>query len=59
MPKTTWTKPEFEEVNLGSEIGTYYEDDEDPSFLTRRGSGAATPSLERRTDSDGAASRGV
>lgn len=33
---TTWAAPEFEELNLGSEIGTYYEDEGDPSFLTGR-----------------------
>lgn len=32
----TWTAPVFEEVNLGSEIGTYYEDEGDPSFLFTR-----------------------
>ena len=32
----TWTAPVFEEVNLGSEIGTYYEDEDDPSFLFTR-----------------------
>lgn len=32
----TWTAPLFEDVNLGSEIGTYYEDEDDPSFLFTR-----------------------
>lgn len=36
MNVTTWAAPEFEELNLGSEIGTYYEDEGDPSFLTGR-----------------------
>jgi hypothetical protein len=45
----TWTAPRFEEVNLGSEIGTYYEDEDDPSFLftrkttIRRRASAVTP----------------
>lgn len=36
MHVTTWAAPEFEELNLGSEIGTYYEDEGDPSFLVGR-----------------------
>jgi hypothetical protein len=59
----TWTAPLFEEVNLGSEIGTYYEDEDDPSFLftrktsIRRRAGAsasptarALPQAEARAD---------
>jgi hypothetical protein len=32
----TWTAPLFEEGNLGCEIGTYYEDEDDPSFSFTR-----------------------
>jgi hypothetical protein len=33
----TWTAPQYEESNLGSEIGTYWEQDEDdPSFSFTR-----------------------
>ena len=33
MKHMTWTAPEFEEIHLGHEIGTHYEDEDDPSFL--------------------------
>jgi hypothetical protein len=43
MQHSTWTAPQFEELNLGSEIGTYYEEEDDPSFLVSR-----TTSARRR-----------
>ena len=53
MQRKTWAVPEFEEINLGSEIGTYYEDEEDPSFsfirsLDQTGIRRRPYALERR-----------
>lgn len=61
MQKNTWTAPQFEELNLGSEIGLYYEDDDDPSFLVSRPLGARRQpfALERRRQRARAASRAV
>jgi hypothetical protein len=34
MPHTTWVTPQFRELNLSSEIGSYFEEEEEvPSFL--------------------------
>jgi hypothetical protein len=33
MPPTTWVTPQFRELNLSSEIGSYFEEEEIPSFL--------------------------
>jgi hypothetical protein len=33
MPHTTWVTPQFRELNLSSEIGSYFEEEEIPSFL--------------------------
>ena len=50
MPKS-WTRPQFEEVHLGCEIGSRVEDEDDPSFLFTRKTGvrrnAAEPQRER------------
>jgi coenzyme PQQ precursor peptide PqqA len=32
MQHTTWTRPEFREINLSAEIGMYVEIDEDTQF---------------------------
>jgi hypothetical protein len=58
MQKTTWTVPQFEEINLGSEIGTYYEDEDEPSFVVRRPQ-RAPYALERQMQRRGDVLRGV
>lgn len=61
MHKTTWTVPQFEEINLGSEIGTYYEDEDEPSFVVRRPPHVqrAPYARERRMQRRGDVLRGV
>jgi hypothetical protein len=36
MPDSTWVTPQFRELNLSSEIGSYFEEEEIPSFLQPR-----------------------
>jgi hypothetical protein len=56
----TWTAPLFEESNIGCEIGTYYEDEDDPSFSftrkpSQRGRSAARGAESSRTSPGGKA----
>lgn len=34
MAHPSWTKPEFRELNLSAEIGSYYEEEDIPLFVT-------------------------
>jgi coenzyme PQQ precursor peptide PqqA len=34
MQHAAWTKPEFRELNLSAEIGSYYEEEDIPLFVT-------------------------
>lgn len=34
MQHPAWTKPEFRELNLSAEIGSYYEEEDIPLFVT-------------------------
>lgn len=58
MPKS-WTRPQFEEVNLGCEIAAKDEYDDDPSFLftrktgVRRAPSARAPELQREREHGG------
>jgi coenzyme PQQ precursor peptide PqqA len=56
MQEPAWTKPEFRELNLSAEIGSYYEEEDIPLFVSasrapRRVHEAATP--EEREDDGG------
>jgi coenzyme PQQ precursor peptide PqqA len=52
MAHPSWTKPEFRELNLSAEIGSYYEEEDIPLFVTSRparghdGNAAADGELE-------------
>jgi hypothetical protein len=41
MSHSTWVTPQFRELNLSSEIGSYFEEEEIPSFLQPRGTQAS------------------
>lgn len=34
--RAAWTKPEFDEINLSSEIGSYFEEEDPPAFVRPR-----------------------
>jgi coenzyme PQQ precursor peptide PqqA len=34
MAHSSWTKPEFRELNLSAEIGSYYEEEDIPLFVS-------------------------
>lgn len=34
MAHPSWTKPEFRELNLSAEIGSYYEEEDIPLFVS-------------------------
>lgn len=60
MQETTWTAPAFEEVNLASEIGSYYENEDDPSFLKNRSMSPSVSCAEARgTQRSRVAPRGI
>jgi len=54
MQHGVWTKPEFRELNLSAEIGSYYEHEDIPLFVTsaRRSEGfaQAVPALLGKAD---------
>jgi coenzyme PQQ precursor peptide PqqA len=55
MQHPAWTKPEFRELNLSAEIGSYYEEEDIPLFVTasrspRRSSEATPPAQEGERD---------